>query len=79
MILTTGEFNLLATRHANSYEAAQLRNRLLLENVHFCSICKSTKEVDILHAAGNSRAITAAIFEAQPTPAAVEAAISALV
>jgi len=33
----------------------------------------------VVHAAGNSRAITAAIFEAEATPAAVEAAITALV
>lgn len=33
----------------------------------------------VLHAAGNSRAITLAIFAAQATPAAVEAAITALV
>ena len=32
-----------------------------------------------LHAAGNSRAITIGIFEAQATPAGVEAAITALV
>jgi hypothetical protein len=33
----------------------------------------------VLHAAGNSRAITIGIFEANSTPAAVEAAITALV
>lgn len=31
MNLTTDDFNLLATRHANSYEAAQLRDRLMAE------------------------------------------------
>ena len=46
MKLTADEFNILATRHANSYEAAQLRNRLMAEGLHFCSICKSIKEAD---------------------------------
>ena len=46
MNLTTDEFNILATRHANSYEASQLRDRLMAKNLHFCSICKSIKEAD---------------------------------
>ena len=31
MELTTDEYNILATRHANSYEAAQLRDQLIAE------------------------------------------------
>ena len=46
MELTTDEYNILATRHANSYEAAQLRDRLIAEGLYFCSVCKSIKEAD---------------------------------
>ena len=46
MNLTTDEFTILSTRHANSYEAAQLRNRLMVDGLHFCSICKTIKEAD---------------------------------
>ena len=46
MRLTTDEYNILATRHANGYEASQLRDRLMADGLHFCSICKTIKEAD---------------------------------
>jgi len=55
MELTTDEFNILATRHANSYEAAQLRDRLIAEGLYFCSVCKTTKEADAFLKAAKGR------------------------
>ncbi len=46
MDLTSDEYNILATRHANGYEASQLRDRLMAEGLHFCSVCKTIKEAD---------------------------------
>lgn len=44
--LTTEDWNVLATRHANSFESAQLRDKLLAEGNHFCSCCKTVQPVE---------------------------------
>lgn len=46
MRLTTDEVFILEIRHANSYEAAQLRKRLMAEGLHFCSVCKTIKDAE---------------------------------
>lgn len=55
MNLTTDEYNILATRHANSYEASQLRDQLMAEGLHFCSICKTIKEADAFRPSAKGR------------------------
>lgn len=40
MKLSIEDLNILAVRHANSFEAAQLRRKLLAEGFHYCSKCK---------------------------------------
>ena len=46
MKLSIEDLNILVTRHANSYESAQLRDRLIAEGLHFCSHCKSIKPAE---------------------------------
>ncbi len=43
MKLSIEDLNILVTRHANSYESAQLRDKLIAEGLHFCSYCKCIK------------------------------------
>lgn len=46
MKLTVDEYSILVTRHGCSYESAQLRDRLIKEGLHFCSVCKTVKQAD---------------------------------
>ena len=41
MNISMDELNILSTRHANSFESAQLRDKLIAEGNHFCSYCKT--------------------------------------
>lgn len=41
MLLSLDDLEILATRHANSYEAAQLRERLHQHGRAYCSTCKT--------------------------------------
>jgi len=46
MKLSIEDLNILVTRHANSFESAQLRDKLIAEGLHFCSHCKSIKPAE---------------------------------
>ena len=41
--LSVADLNILTSRHANSYESAQLRDKLIQAGQHFCSTCKTVK------------------------------------